>query len=332
MCHGKIGTPFGGGIFYEKIDPRAETTAAKMPRPPGVSGESGKGRPLPCKPDSVRPAFAGLGDHFSHRARRRPRGLGAATNTRGFGGRAALPLFCLAPRGVCRATVVTSGAVGSYPTFSPLLRRVGAVCFLLHFPSGRLDATVPLFQGARCPVVSGLSSAGFRKNQQRSPGERRADPRPPPAKFQVPSSSVVRGPWSVVRGPWSLVLGPWSLVRGPGSGVRGYPIHRRSRSPAPFRVFRIFRGSISIFSPGSLFQSPRNLPRPENPLPRGDLFARFIVPITPQAGSQLQCLPRARSPHHRGERSRDADPTPPPNPNPPTSCTHVAAPRLVSHI
>ena len=31
-----------------------------------------------------------------------------------------LPLFCLAPRGVYRASSVTFGAVGSYPTFSPL--------------------------------------------------------------------------------------------------------------------------------------------------------------------------------------------------------------------
>jgi hypothetical protein len=43
-----------------------------------------------------------------------------ATNTRGCDGRAALPLFCLAPRGVCRAALVALGAVGSYPTISPL--------------------------------------------------------------------------------------------------------------------------------------------------------------------------------------------------------------------
>lgn len=36
------------------------------------------------------------------------------------GERAAHPLFCLAPRGVYRATVVTFGAVGSYPTISTL--------------------------------------------------------------------------------------------------------------------------------------------------------------------------------------------------------------------
>jgi len=31
-----------------------------------------------------------------------------------------LPLLCLAPRGVYRASSVALGAVGSYPTFSPL--------------------------------------------------------------------------------------------------------------------------------------------------------------------------------------------------------------------
>ena len=45
------------------------------------------------------------------------------------------PLFGLAPGGVFRASPVTSPAVGSYPTFSPLPRRIRAVCFLWHFPS-----------------------------------------------------------------------------------------------------------------------------------------------------------------------------------------------------
>ncbi len=40
-------------------------------------------------------------------------------------------------RGVFRAASVTTDAVGSYPTFSPLPRHMpaGAVCFLWHFPS-----------------------------------------------------------------------------------------------------------------------------------------------------------------------------------------------------
>src|SRR3954454_19006642 len=35
-------------------------------------------------------------------------------------GPAVLPLFCLAPHGVFRASRITPRAVGSYPTFSPL--------------------------------------------------------------------------------------------------------------------------------------------------------------------------------------------------------------------
>lgn len=78
------------------------------------------------------------------------------------------------------------------PPFHPYLcpRGPSAVCSLLHFPSGRLDATVPLFQEARCPVVSGLSSAGFRRSQQRSPGERHAQLCPSDPEFQAPSFAL----------------------------------------------------------------------------------------------------------------------------------------------
>jgi hypothetical protein len=75
-------------------------------------------------------------------------------------GRAALPLFCLAPREVCRAVRLPGFAVGSYSTISPLpvpLRAIGGI-FLLHCLSGFLAVPVPHFHEARCPVVSGLSS------------------------------------------------------------------------------------------------------------------------------------------------------------------------------
>lgn len=53
-------------------------------------------------------------------------------------------LFGLAPTGVYRATFVTEGAVGSYPTLSPLppprLPETTAVCFLLHCPSHEAHA------------------------------------------------------------------------------------------------------------------------------------------------------------------------------------------------
>jgi hypothetical protein len=57
-------------------------------------------------------------------------------------------LFGLAPTGVYRATFVTEGAVGSYPTLSPLPHQrlpvrvpdETAVCFLLHCPSHEAHA------------------------------------------------------------------------------------------------------------------------------------------------------------------------------------------------
>ena len=54
----------------------------------------------------------------------------SATNTREFGGRAALSLLCLAPPGVFTAAPVALGAVGSYPTISTLpvpLRAIGGM-------------------------------------------------------------------------------------------------------------------------------------------------------------------------------------------------------------
>jgi len=65
-------------------------------------------------------------------------------------------LFGLAPCGVYRAATVTSRAVGSYPTLSPLpqaacmdmplaeqAQQPEAVCFLLHWPYLRLETQAP---------------------------------------------------------------------------------------------------------------------------------------------------------------------------------------------
>jgi hypothetical protein len=56
-------------------------------------------------------------------------------------------LFDLAPGGVCHAAAVTSRAVRSYRTVSPLPCQDMAVYFLWHFPSGHpgraLPGTVP---------------------------------------------------------------------------------------------------------------------------------------------------------------------------------------------
>ncbi len=99
-------------------------------------------------------------------------------------------LFCLAPEGVCPAAGVAAGAVGSYPTFSPLPCEVP----LSRHQAGRyiLCDTVrhrALKRGARawrepctasCPMVSGLSSPNSvgrgitralgSKNSERRPG------------------------------------------------------------------------------------------------------------------------------------------------------------------
>jgi hypothetical protein len=69
-------------------------------------------------------------------------------------------LFGLAPAGVCRATRVATGAVGSYPTLSPLPPLTHeaiaeAVCFLLHCPSREARA-------ARAQALPGNLPCGAR--------------------------------------------------------------------------------------------------------------------------------------------------------------------------
>ncbi len=61
-------------------------------------------------------------------------------------------LFGFAPGGVYHAAAVTSRAVRSYRTLSPLPRpKAPAVCFLWHFPWGRPRRALPgtVFRGAR---------------------------------------------------------------------------------------------------------------------------------------------------------------------------------------
>lgn len=101
--------------------------------------------------------------------------LRAATTTRRWSrlwDRAGDPslLFCLAPRRVCRAPVLTLGAVGSYPAVSPLLSRP-ALAIARQGParsSGLFSVTLsvaknfrsarPCFRKVGCLMVSGLSS------------------------------------------------------------------------------------------------------------------------------------------------------------------------------
>ena len=101
--------------------------------------------------------------------------LRAATITRrwspvGGPGRRPALLFCLAPRRVCRAPLLTLGAVGSYPAVSPLLSRLALA--IARQSSARLSGLFsvtlsvaknfrsarPCFRKVGCLVVSGLSS------------------------------------------------------------------------------------------------------------------------------------------------------------------------------
>jgi len=68
-------------------------------------------------------------------------------------------LFGLAPRGVFRASGITTGAVGSYPTFSPL-PNVACILASLRFPCA--TATVLRSAGGLFSVALSVnSSTGF---------------------------------------------------------------------------------------------------------------------------------------------------------------------------
>jgi hypothetical protein len=115
-----------------------------------------KEMPLPCKPDSVRPLRSATAISLTPLARDAPLAR-SATNTRGLLRAGTLPLFCLAPRGVFRAASVTFGAVGSYPTISPLpvpLRAVGGML------SAALSVRVP--RGSRPSLSRGALPCGVR--------------------------------------------------------------------------------------------------------------------------------------------------------------------------
>ena len=90
-----------------------------------------------CKPGSVSQVIIHLGCTSPH----------TSSNLPGDSARAPLnvPLFGLAPDGVCPATDIAASAVRSYRTISPL--PLQAVYFLWHFPSTRiaqnLSGTLP---------------------------------------------------------------------------------------------------------------------------------------------------------------------------------------------
>jgi hypothetical protein len=118
------------------------------------AGRSLKNSGRACKPDSVRctalqQCFAaiiplGRGSHHSSSSlpegfqfsRLTPQELECALHERISSSRASSPLlFGLAPRGVFRAPGIAAGAVGSYPTFSPLPTELAFRRRLAGFPA-----------------------------------------------------------------------------------------------------------------------------------------------------------------------------------------------------
>src|SRR6266700_7463943 len=90
----------------------------------------------------------------------------SATIPEDFIGPAALPLFCLAPHGVFRASRIAPRAVSSYLAFSPLPalfsknRRYVFCDTFRQRPSGRCRTNVArVFYAACCRMVFGLSSS-----------------------------------------------------------------------------------------------------------------------------------------------------------------------------
>ena len=152
-----------------------------------------------CKPNSVRRCRR---DGHSSRPfiaawlKRPTRRFGAPSrHARALG--ATPSLFGLAPCGVCPARCIAAAAVRSYRTFSPLpqFRRTKAVCFLWHFPSTDLEASLP-------DVIrhTALRSSDF------PPAPRNA------ARATVRSGCQLDHYIRCVRaviGRWSIVLGRW---------------------------------------------------------------------------------------------------------------------------
>ncbi len=99
---------------------------------------------------------AGMAIHLGPRSPAASCGLPGQRTGGGPGPDALSSLFDLAPGGACRAAPVAGGAVGSYPTVSPLPEPAPAVCSLWRFPwgsgstpspAGRYPA--PCLRGAR---------------------------------------------------------------------------------------------------------------------------------------------------------------------------------------
>ena len=140
------------GLMARRKPPSCRDLGARsLARTQNVPGRerderSGGGKWEPaCKPGSVEDSHSS-GTRVAARLERPTRGLARAARR---GTRPHVPLFGLAPGGVCPAAPVASGAVRSYRTISPLPpapRRPGrglAVYFLWHFPWARAPQALP---------------------------------------------------------------------------------------------------------------------------------------------------------------------------------------------
>ena len=151
--------PCGGGSRDVRVN-----GFGMLRNPAGGMGAAVEESSGSCKPDSVPPC--GGGAHLSTPLARSPARAGAAYPGPSDGPPG--PLFGLAPDWVYPAPSIALGAVGSYPTISPLPRDGrGAVYFLWHFPSDGLEAARPRFHGESRPVVSGLSSTPPKRRRGR---------------------------------------------------------------------------------------------------------------------------------------------------------------------
>ncbi len=127
---------------------------------------------MACKPGSVplRPGGRRGDGHSSGTAV--ARGLVRSTRTTGRRrprAHALSSLSDLAPGGACRAAPVAGGAVGSYPTVSPLPEPAPAVCSLWRFPWGSgFPPPPPGVTRHRASVEPGLSSRSRPKTGTRS--------------------------------------------------------------------------------------------------------------------------------------------------------------------
>jgi len=113
-------------------------------------------------------------------------------------------LFGFAPGGVCLAVDVAAGAVGSYPTLSPL-PRLGPACpeGLAKRRGGLLSVALslgsppPAVSRHRLPVEPGLSSrTAFRRSCVRPPGRLT----PPNKGFGQPIATSIAGKSAVQAG------------------------------------------------------------------------------------------------------------------------------------